>query len=186
MWKMARNRASLACVCVLCAIATVRAQSGGAPDYSKECKAVINIASITLPSKLILSIASDPNKKSCHFFVSAPPPLSKRRSVDAWYNQVGKAATLNSKLIEEIVTDLAIAPIPADDSQIIQEIKLRINKNSDVLAYCVSRLVERKPVDIAQPDGSFRCTVPGDAEQATIIVAVGQEFSSSVFLPRPA
>jgi hypothetical protein len=139
-----------------------------------------------LSTKLIVSIAADPNKRSCRFFVAPPPPLSRRRSAEIWFNELPKQKYLDSKTVEVAVSDLLVAPIPDDDTPIIQEVKLRINKNSDLLTHCVGQLFEKEPVDEKSADGTFRCTVPRAAEQLTVTVALGQEFYSSIILPRPA
>lgn len=145
-----------------------------------ECNAVQKIASITRSSKLLLSIASDGTKQYCHFFVSMPPPFSIRGSVDAWFRE---AATRDPKRLVEIVSDLAVAAIPDDNDQMVKEVKLRIEKDSDLLWTCVSKLIDKSPFD-GKGDG-LRCVASPSVDEAVVTVSFGS-FTSSVVLPRPA
>jgi hypothetical protein len=94
-----------------------------AAELKSDCSSVQKIASISLSSKLILSMAGDTTKQYCHFFVSMPPPYSIRASAETWYNDAMKR---NSHMIISVVSDLAIAPIPESDSKMAGEVKLRI------------------------------------------------------------
>jgi hypothetical protein len=158
-----------------------------AGEVTKECRAVQNVATITLSSKLLYSIASDTGKQSCQFFVSLPPPYSIRDSVDAWY----KTRASNFGLLTKIVADLAVAPIESrvpkspDDADLIKAVQLRINNNSDLITTCVTKLFDKLSFEGKSKDEQVSCDTSAALEQAVVTVLVGDNFVSTVALPRP-
>jgi hypothetical protein len=154
-----------------------------ASDLQRECRAVQKIARITLSSKLVLSIADNEAEQSCDFFVSLPPPYASGTGVDSWFKLSGN---FDFKNLTRIVTDIATSSIPKVRGDLIKDVALRIDNNSDLLGTCISKLFDKVPFDSKSKDGLVSCSTSPSLEQAIIrtVVADGK-FISTVFLPRP-
>jgi hypothetical protein len=162
---------------------TVHSEAGAA-EKTADCKAVQNIASITLSDKLVFSMASDSASRFCHFYVSLPPPASTRKSVDYWYGYP-KASQFDAKGLVKIVADIATAAIPEKETTTRKEVESRIDVNTDLVVGCITLLYKQGPFDQKSKDGSLRCVVRSPFASLSLTVAVGDAFLSTVSLPRP-
>lgn len=166
------------------AIVTTKVTVGTAYAHEKtiKCHGIQNEASLTSSDKLILSVASSRVKKYCHFFVSMPPPFTTKKSVELWYKS--RAALDRPKRLVQPIIDIALAPVPKGDPA-SKALVSRIEDNADLIAECVTALLNGGDFHTSSKDKSLRCMVPSSAAGLLLTVALADAFKSSVWLPSP-
>jgi hypothetical protein len=170
---------------VVCAVvaALILPRFTFAADKTYECHAVQNEATLLGSDRLIVSTASDKDKKFCRFFVSLPPPSASRNSASVWFNAF--AANADAKMILDSIVDLAVAPIPKDDAR-SKQVTLRIQKNSALIQDCVTFLLKNGAFNKQSEDRTVTCSVPPKATELLLTVSLDEKFISSLALPRPS